>query len=302
MPESPIQNEKSFDQSSFTHWLEVISFLLKNKSGRVLTIILMSLIGATIATVAYITRPNQVEITTGFGKVTIRNGKTQNSVFLLSPAGEDENTPWVRTGIQIKKMDRIKITASGRVHTSLKRIVAEAQEPVTITSTDSPWVSPKGLLRSQDLRLQADRNKAKFLPDENGAYYGYGMLLGAVEDNKQQVLKEDIEPIGENHEFSAKNDGELVLTVNDIWLDEKMKNIYVLPFENNLDYYKNEAHFYAILKEESFNNWSKETELRKAKEVYCKRLKSWDAIVSSGNWNVLYEDNVGAFSVSITVN
>jgi hypothetical protein len=62
------------------------------------------------------------------------------------------------------------------------------------------------------------------------------------------------------------------------------------------------AQYDAAFKDEDFNSWSKETERQKADEQYQKRLKGWDTIVHNDNWNIWYDDNFGAFSVSITVN
>jgi hypothetical protein len=56
------------------------------------------------------------------------------------------------------------------------------------------------------------------------------------------------------------------------------------------------------LKGEDFNSWSKAIEIQKVNEQCQKRLKDWEAIRTNNNWNAWYEDNVGFFSVSITVN
>jgi hypothetical protein len=264
---------------------------------------LAAILGVVMVAVAFIS--NRIEITTAVGTIIVKKGNTQNSVFLLSPTGAYK-TPWIKTGITVKKGDKIKITASGRVHTSLKRLVAEAQNHETVDPAYLPWVGPEGLPQEQEDKLQStfppNRRAHKLLPDKNGAYYGYGMLLAGVKNSKKEILDNNIEPIGDTREFQIKEDGDLLLTVNDIWLNENMEDVYVLPIKSNLEYYKSEAHFLATLIGEDYNKWPKETEEKKANEQYERRKRSWQAVVKNKAWGVWYEDNTGSFSVSITVN
>ena len=304
MTDSDSPTKQSSEENAFKGWLEVLTFLFKTKEGRRLTIIIAVITAVLVAAlfaIAVMGR-NKIELSTGVGTIIVKDGNTQNSVFLLSPSGTDNNTPWVKTGIKVKKGDKIKITASGRVHTSLRRLVAEAQNHETVDITYLPWVGPEGLQPSQDFKLQAIRNSYKVLPDKNGAYYGYGMLLAGVKNSRRQIVPENIEPIGDSREFQTKDDGDLVLTVNDIWLNDSMKDIYVLPFDKNFAYYKSEAYFQAMLIGENISIWSKETEKEKAREEYRKRQRSWNAVVKNRAWSLWYEDNTGSFSVSITVN
>jgi hypothetical protein len=300
MSETHAPTKQSPEENSLKSWFEVLTFLFKTKEGRFLTTILMLVLGVVVVAIAFVMRPNRIEIITGVGTITVKNGNTQNSVFLLSPSGADNNTPWVKTGIKVKKGDKVKITASGRVHTSLRRLVAEAQNPATVDSIYLPWVGPEGLPSSQDYKLQAARNSYKVLPDKDGAYYG--LLLAGVKTPKRQIAQDNIEPIGDNHEFQIKDDGELVLTVNDIWLNGSMKDIYVLPFDKNFEYYKNEAYLQAMLTGENASLWSKKMEIEEARKEHEKRLRNWNTIVKNKAWSLWYEDNTGSFSVSITVN
>jgi hypothetical protein len=300
MPQSSTQNKQPLKGRNFTSWLEVVSFLITTREGRRLVFILATIGALSVLASAYIMRPNKVEITTGVGTITLKNGDTQNSVFLLSPSGVGKDSAWIETGIQVKRGDLVKMTASGRVHTSLRRLVSESQHPETIESLYLPWVGPEGLSSSDDLTLQSVRNKYKVLPDKNGAYYGYGMLLASVKNSKAEIS--DIEPVGNSHEFEVKEDGELTLTVNDIWLSGEMNDVYVLPFDKHFDYYKNEAYFQAIMVGEDASSWSEEVAAEKAMKEYEKRQQSWRFIEKNKAWNFWYEDNTGSFSVSITVN
>jgi hypothetical protein len=248
----------------------------------------------------------ETKITTSSGTITLKKGSRKDTLFLLSPNGGDEDTPWVGTGIEVKKDDKIKITASGRVNTSIKRVVAETIKPEVEERT---WVSPSGLDRSLDYIYFPSYKYNRILPDQKiagGAHYGFGMLLAAVQDSAGQIKTENIKPFVKNLdfiEFTAENDGELVLTVNDIWLSDDMEDIYAPPFnKDNFKHYLQLAEFEAAFKGEDFKSWSEDTKTQKAEEQHQRRLKSWDSIVSNHNWNIWYDDNIGSFSVSISVN
>lgn len=214
----------------------------------------------------------------------------------------------METGIEIKKGDQIKITASGRVNTSVKRVVAETLRPEVDERT---WVSPRGIDPSLNKTYFPSLDKYKLLPNEenvpDGKYYGFGMLLAKVRDSTAQTNGiVPFMPLSQNDdfiEFTAKNDGELVLTVNDIWLSGDLKNAYIPPLnDDNRKHYLQLAEFDAAFQGENFSSWSEETKRQKEEAQYQKRFKSWDSIFDNNNWNIWYDDNIGAFSVSITVN
>jgi hypothetical protein len=293
MPEESNQNQHSFDETNGSTFWDFLKFLIQNKQGQRVITGMAAILAATVLGTILFMRPEEIEISTGSGKIVLKKGSTQKALFLLSPNGEDENTPWVKTGIMVKKDDVINITASGRVHTSLGGLIAEAKT----SEVGEPWVKPTGLEPAKDSSsLLPDRNSQMLLANDKR-----GKLLASVSENNKSVNQ--IEPIGENGEFTALSDGELVLTVNDIWLDAKDKNIYVPPLnEENLKYYQQLAHLQAACKGEDFNSWSEKTKKQKAQEQYQIRLKGWNIITSKNNWNIWYDDNIGSFSVSITVN
>jgi hypothetical protein len=311
MPEESNQNQQTVNAPDCNTWPGFLFSLITTKQGW-LGIIVVTLIVTVICTAAalivtkVIRTEDKIDTITGVGTISIKRGSTQNAVFLLSPNGEDENTPWVRTGIKVKKDDVITMTASGRVNTSIKRVVAETIKPEVEERT---WVSPNGLDRSLDYIYFPSYKYNMILPDQKiagGAHYGFGMLLAAVKDfNGKGIIEEkNIHPFIQNEiKFVAENDGELVLTVNDIWLSDDMENIYAPPFnKDNSKHYLQLAEFEAAFKGEDFKSWSEDTKTKKAKEQHQRRLKGWNSIVSRNNWNIWYDDNIGSFSVSITVN
>ncbi len=287
-------------QNSVTNWFELARHLLTTKHGlKVLGFVIAPIVFVFFALLILLMRPDQLEITTNAGTIAIKTGSTQNAVLMLSAAGED-SSPWVGTGITVKKGNKVKIEANGRVHTALAKLITIAQ---TDRKIEPSWVGPDGSIAEVEQDWDSKRNEYKLLPDKDNAHYGYGMLLAAIRDNKNQVQNQDIEPVGKKREFTVKTDGELVLAVNDLFLGGDAQDIYALPFnDNNLLYYQFKAKEEATLKEEKVDSWSEEYLLEKAKEQYQKRLETWKEIAKSNNWMVWYDDNVGAFSVSVTVN
>ncbi|MBU7587127.1 MAG: hypothetical protein KAF91_30480 [Nostoc sp. TH1S01] len=84
--------------------------------------------------------------------------------------------------------------------------------------------------------------------------------------------------------------------------ERERKEVYVPPFnEDNFEYYLTLAKL-QVGSNQDFDSWSKTTQRQKAQEQYQKRLMQWQEIVKQKNWNVWYNDNTGAFSVSISIN
>lgn len=254
---------------------------------------------------------NKFDVETTFGRLTFTAGGKKNTVLLLSPNGGDKNTPWVRTGIKVKEKEEIKITASGRINTAMRTIVTQAIRP----GIDDPtWVGPSGLKESKrfsPFKLYEQKKLQPPILSKDGKKYdrynGFGMLLATVEDCPQDVKLESIHSFPEDDnkplEFKAEKDGELLLTVNDIWLGREQEDVYVPKFEGkeNIDYYVQLAEAEATFKED-VDSWTEEIKLKKAKEQHSKRKEDWKDIKLNGNWNVWYDDNIGAFSVSIVIN
>jgi hypothetical protein len=156
------------------------------------------------------------------------------------------------------------------------------------------WVDPGGIPEEYSAQTPPTRNEFKILKDQR-----YGKLLLSIRNDEERIL----EPIGigtKRDEIPINDDGEIMLTVNDIWLNYKAKEAYVPP-KSNSDYYLREARVYAAMKGEDFSKWSPIIKSQKQQEQYIKREKDWNAIKEDNKWNAWYEDNVGSFSVSITV-
>ena len=299
---------KTFNPSTFP---ELLWLLIATKQGcfGILATSLMlvaAICGTTWLLVTKIIPPeNKIEIQTPVASFTITNGDISKTFLSLSPTGGDEDTAWVKTGIKIKKGDDVEIAASGRVNTAMRTIVAQATRP----GFDNPtWVGPNGLSGSNKPRQSVDSDfydDKKLKPDDD-THYGFGMLLTAVKTPTEDVKPESIYPFPQEEnvplEFTAEKDGELVLTVNDIWLGSKKKHVYAPEFkgQRNIEHYEQLAAAEATFKDDP-TSWSPDKKRRKAKEQYRKRDESWKSVEANKNWNVWYDDNIGSFSVAVIV-
>lgn len=180
------------------------------------------------------------EIDLSSGKIlfqTTVGGKKEISVAIIHPQG------WQDTDIPVKKGDRIKITAGGKVTVDLAGIVEtvnkrkelekkyEKAVPLRRASEDMKdipesyysepekeslkfnrgWVGPNGYEESFTKQSFRARHKLKILPDKN-----LGMLLGAVNISGQLPEKSQAFPIGLGvNDFVVPADGVLWFTVND---------------------------------------------------------------------------------------
>lgn len=288
-------------QNSPTNWVGLIYYLISTKQGLKVIGILIIVIIIIFSLFIYIMRPAQLDVQTNAGTISIKNGSIQNTVFMLSASGSRENnrTPWTRTGIMVKKGDKIKMQASGRVHTALKKLIDVAETDKRILPS---WVGPGGSTVNQEKEWDIRREENKLMPD-GGDHYGYGMLLAAIRDESKGGEVGSPVAVGDEHEWEAEKDGELVLAVNDLLLDGKSRDVYALPLKNNYQYYKTIVQREDRLRKENNEYLSNKTLNEKINESYQRRLSTWDnEIVPNGNWLIWYDDNVGAFSVSITVN
>lgn len=303
---SSVQNEaRTFNPKTFP---ELLWLLIATKQGwfGILVVSLMlvaAICGAAWLVTKIIPPENKIEIQSGIVSFTVTNGNTARTVLSLSPNGGDKTTAWVKTGIKVKKGDDIKITASGRINTAMRTIVTQAIRP----GIDDPtWVGPNGLSESEQLVDFDLYDREKLKPDKGKTHYGFGMLLTAVKSPlEEEVETESILPFPQDEneplEFTAEKDGELVMTVNDIWLYKDRKYVYVPDFEENIDYYTQLAEAEATFKEDP-DSWSDDMKREKAEEQHQKRLDGWKNILENNNWNIWYDDNIGSFSVAIVVN
>ncbi|MBT3192994.1 MAG: hypothetical protein HN341_10605 [Verrucomicrobia bacterium] len=185
---------------------------------------------------------------------------------LLSPTGGEES-PWVNTGLRLTKGKDVRITASGKICTAFHRMVDAARDKDDPLPSH-PWVGPEGIDRKSNtppkaFRTQDDKaEKFLLVPGKN-----QGLLIGTVSQGKPNVHPNDIWEIGVGDRFTAKDSGDLWLTVNDVWLERRRWRPYAAS--------------------------QKVGEPPKNKETFKKNIED------TGYYNIWFDDNAGAFLVII---
>jgi hypothetical protein len=196
----------------------------------------------------YFARPTVLKLKIGSGELIINKIEasdgniamesstgTQIAVLMVSAAGSRDEpcSPWVRTGLQVKPNDNVRIEASGSVHTRLQKLIELAQTDTSRNPQQyQSWVSPKG---NHGVGTESDerRRQLRLVPDQP-----YGALVAAICDGKSPVKDNTKGAIDSAKEFEVKKQGELVLAVNDLLLNDKAQDLYALPVETNRGYYK----------------------------------------------------------------
>jgi hypothetical protein len=145
--------EPNFPKSS----LEIITNFLGRREGNFLMVVL------GVVMVAIIFFSNRIEINTGLGTLIIKSGNTQNAIFLLNPAGE-KGTPWVGTGIKVKKGDKLKTSATGKIHLALKSLNFSILFPYEYRLIRKgpgwEWIDPGGLPEEYSAQIPPTRNES----------------------------------------------------------------------------------------------------------------------------------------------
>jgi hypothetical protein len=288
-------NTKKLDKSNFSSAWEFLSFLLTTKEGKLTLAMGLGSLTGIFLLVFYVTKPQKIEIKSDGGSISFVKDGAKGTIFLLSPTG-GESSPWVETGVKVNKGDKIKITASGRVHISLKKLIYSAQNEEL---NELHWSGPQGLSKEEAKSLPEIREKYKVQKNSESEYFGYGTLLAAIRDSRGRII---IEPIRKEKEFKSEIDGDILLTINDIWLSEEMKSAYVPDPKRYKDYYIKKIQEKDSLSNFNFSTLSEKAKEIKIKEEYKRRENNWNRITHDENWRVWYDDNTGSFSVAITIN
>ncbi|MBD2341998.1 hypothetical protein H6G64_34265 [Calothrix sp. FACHB-156] len=230
------------------------------------------------------------------GSLTVKEDNKKTIIMVLTPNGGTDDE-WVNTEIEIKKGDTINIIASGKINVSLAGLIKAAQDDV---EAKAPWNDPEGLSDAHDINpLYPERGNFKTMKQ-----YPFGRLIAAI---KKDDLSLDEYQVGKQRTFHAENDGKLLLTINDIWLSPKKKDAYLPPdpTEKNRDYYRNEVlssiSSDKTVAQDKFSAWNKPQQDLEIMKKYNERKEKWDKLTQQKNYGLWYQDNVGSFAVTITI-
>lgn len=228
-----------------------------------------------------------------------------STTFLLAPNGTSVRdggpSPWVDTGIDVNEGDNLTFHVSGQASLGLHHVVQSAilDRPSVLS-----WTTPNGAdwhiegctdfaapsctdallqrlgVRRADL-YRWNHGSALLLPTANyGEVVAYiGPSLPRITSASEVVaLRPHVFRVGRQGRHTARVEGRLFMTVNEIWLTRDQRDTYVVPEEVDREYH--EVHF------------------RQTKQTVG---ETWDGIVARDYWNVWFDDNAGAFSVTLNV-
>lgn len=224
------------------------------------------------------------------GALGIASDGKETYVIALSPNGSYDS-PWVNTGIELRTGDRVRVRASGRISLAFHHIV-EAANGDTVPS--HPWIGPEGLdpkskYPLRNLRKVDDyRARGLLMPDAS-----WGCLLGQISatgPTTRPSEPEKVIKVGKDLTLGIEQKGSLYLTVNEIWLDASMIDIYAPPLaDSGDDYYDGEV------------TPGNPTTKPNGRTVRSMRDRFQKLIVDKYYWGVWYDDNAGSFAVVVEV-
>ena len=236
----------------------------------------------------------------------------ESCVYLYNTA-----QPWTNTGINIVKGDEVRISASGAFYGRVFDLVNSANKNDTLPFS---FINPSVKDSSQSLRTP---NLVK-LCMYNKKDAVFGSLLYQIKKDNETIIYDsrddnDDNPhiIQDNHErsesfsFTARHSGELYVSINDIYLSDK---VLVLLRDMPNDNIKNHLEIEKIndttkIKSDSlFNiglNWVKERKPKDKLDTIVKyKLAKLYALVHSDSLfrKYWFDDNLGEILLNITVN
>jgi len=209
--------------------------------------------------VLYIAKKQRLEITQTEKGGVIYRVGSDETLTFLLSASE----PWSSTGFSVRQGDSLAIRASGRVCLALHHLVDNVRDH---NPPSHPWVAPSGLSANEEMHLgKQDMYRMQYLLVSNAPYGALIAGVGSFDTPPRST--NDIWEVGKSWDGKAPKTGVLWLAVNDVLLRPDTPLGYDVPREYQDTNYKIHG---------SFSN-----------------------ILSQKYWNVYYDDNIGAFSVTV---
>jgi hypothetical protein len=163
------------------------------------------------------------------GATVITRGNKVRKAIVLLPASK----PWLNTGLDVAKGQKVTVTASGSVNLAIHRLVEAAQAH---KRPRLGWLGPEGGKHPYPNDLENARSRYLIAPDPNN----YGTVLACVVPDaepapgKENPRPKGVQPIGRNGSLTAEAGGKLWLVVNDVMLNDESRDAYVAD-QNILD-------------------------------------------------------------------
>jgi hypothetical protein len=216
---------------------------------------------------------NRTDVEINFNKegtVVVTRGNEVMRAIILLPA----NRPWLNTGLEVKKGQKMTITASGSVNLAVHRLVEAANDH---KRPRLGWLGPDGGTHPYKTDLDNARSKYLIAPDPNnyGALLACIVPLGDPDPGKENPRPKGIKRVGSRGSITAESTGTLWLVVNDVMLTEQSRDAYVAP-QNILD--------------EVYGP---------GKVTVDQKVKEWEAILKGRYFTAFFDDNIGEFLIHV---
>ena len=245
---------------------------------------------------------SQISVTTK-GTTIVFQERGETSAVLYVPAqGASAETPWIDTKLTIKKGDIVSISASGKVHTDVYKLLVDAKAD---TSFGDPWATPAGVSPTGAATPSCD-------PILVAPGAPIGALVGAVQSESKEVPEPFF--IGMSSKIRVDRTGSLLLTVNDGWLkpDSRERYAHMLRCGDSIREFTHEClvGMHTNVKLDRLWLGASKDEIEKmparslddeARKLIARRHEHFTDIVETKGFDSWYRDNVGGYVVAIEV-
>lgn len=246
-------------------------------------------------------RISKISISATEASIRFESGDSIGAVLYIPAQGGSSDTPWVDTKIAVKKGDVVILSASGRVHNDIYKLVADARAD---TSLGEPWSTPAGLGATGAASSACD-----------SVWVAPGAPIGALIGAIQSASKEIPIPffVGVSSMLRADQSGSLLLTVNDGWLRPDARERYAhLKEDCSLSALKPEClvGMHTNVKLDMLWLGKSRDEIDKldltelnaeAEKLISRRHYEYTTIVENKDFDSWYRDNVGGYVVAVEV-
>ncbi|MBN2226830.1 MAG: hypothetical protein JW763_05655 [candidate division Zixibacteria bacterium] len=202
------------------NWQPFVRFLLLLLGvGMIVWIVIVSI----LVTTQWVTPGIKVSVESSGAFVISTGINERTAVFLLTPQG-DKASPWINSGIQIRKDQKIRVTASGRVCLAMHHMIKSAFKDIP---PPVPWNGPAGIDTLSELppithRMEESvRSQFRIAP-----HLFQGRVIGTIATSQPPIRPDSILNIGDFYEGEAYQTGTLWLTVNEIWHSSSLPEAY----------------------------------------------------------------------------
>lgn len=242
---------------------------------------------------------SQISITTKGATIVFQEQGAISGVLYIPAQGASAETPWIDTKLTVKKNDIINISASGKVHTDIYKLVADAKAD---TSLGEPWSTPAGVSSTGAATPSCD-----FLWVAPGA--PIGALIGAIQSESKEIPEPFF--VGMSSKVRADKSETLLLIVNDGWLKPGSRKRYAhvhgcdsigeLKGDSLVSMHTNIKMDWLWLgaSKDDIDKLTVPMLDAEAKQIIERRFHHFTDVVESKDFDSWYRDNVGGYVVAI---